>query len=155
MPRATTITLLLATLLAAPALGQEAREGMKGHGDMPAGHDGMEMRMDMHGAMPGMLTGHAERLGLTEAQIERLAALDQRLEAEKERHHAEMHSIHQAAMEVLTPEQRERMHETMRAMHAGDGEGHGIMRHRKDHGESATDDEAGDDEDHGPDHPGT
>ncbi len=114
----TTSMFLMAILMATPAMGQEAHEGREGHGDMPAGHDGMKMR---HGG-EGMLAGHAEHLGLTAQQTAAFEALDERLAAEKERHHAEMKAIHEAAMEILTPEQRERMHAMMEEKH---GKKHG------------------------------
>lgn len=142
----TLTTLLLATVLAGPALAQEGRDEAKAHGEMKGEH--MEMRM--HGAMAGGMTAHAEHLGLSDDQIDRLEALDERMEAEKERHHAEMKAIHEAGMEILTPEQRERMHQMMREMHAERGEGHEMERHEK-HGEAKKDGDDADENDH--DHP--
>ncbi|HUP19358.1 MAG TPA: hypothetical protein VM778_05320 [Gemmatimonadota bacterium] len=119
----TTIALALA-LMAGPALAQEGHEGMR-HDGAIAVHGEKKTHMSMmHGGMAKMLEEHAEHLGLTAEQIGRLEGLDQRLEAEKERHHAEMRAIHEAAMEILTDEQRERIHALMEAQH-GDGEGHG------------------------------
>lgn len=126
----TLTTLLLATVLAGPALAQEDPEGKKEHHEMKGERGHMEMRMIMmHAATPSMIAGHAEQLDLSEEQVERLEAFDERIEAERQRHHAEMTSIHEAAMEVLTPEQQEQVHETMKAMRAERGEGHRMKAH--------------------------
>jgi len=136
MRRTMAIALTMVAALSTTTLAQEGHpDEAKDHGEKKGEH--MEMRM--HAPAFGMLAGHAEELGLSEDQVDRLDALKERSEAEKERHHAEMRSIHEAAKEVLTPEQRERAHELMRSMHGEHGEmkAHGM----KAHGES--DDEAG------------
>jgi hypothetical protein len=133
----TTIALSLA-LMAAPAWAQEGHDGHDGPG---AGHGEMHPGA-MHGGMAGSLVAHAEPLGLSAEQLESLESLDERLAAEKERHHAEMKAIHEAAMEILSPEQRERMHAMMQEMHGADGHD----------GRMKKNDDAGDSEDHG-DHP--
>lgn len=125
----TMTTLLLAAALASPAMAQEGRDQAKGHGEMGAGRHGMMMGMDMApDQMSEMLAAHAEQLGLNDEQTARLEALGERHSAEMERHHAEMHAIHEAAMEILTPEQRERIHAMMH-------EGGGMMGHGGGHGE--------------------
>lgn len=124
----TLITPLLAIVLAGPALAQDGPAGTRDHGETQTGP--MEMRM--HRGMAGTLAAHAERLDLTDDQLERIEALDARLEAERERHHAEMRSIHEAAMEVLTSEQRDRMHRMMEEMHAERGQGHGEMKKHRE-----------------------
>lgn len=132
----TTIALSLA-LMAAPAWAQEGHDGHgPGHGEM---HPGA-----MHAAMAGSLVAHAEPLGLSAEQLASLESLDERLAAEKERHHAEMKAIHEAAMEILTPEQRERMHAMMQEMHGAHGH----------EGRMKKEDDAADPEDHG-DHQGS
>lgn len=123
----TTTTLLLAAALAGPAWAQDGHEG---HAAPPAGH---EMRMGMHAAMPGKLTEHAAHLNLSAEQVERLESLDQRLEAEKERHHAEMKVIHETAMGILTDGQRERMHEMMETMRDEHGDHEGREGHGAGH----------------------
>lgn len=136
----TMITPLLALALAVPAMAQEGQaekgQAEKGqtekiHGERMAGHGGMQSRM-MHHSMAKMLDAHAEELGLDENQVERLESVAERAEVEMDRHHAAMESIHEDAMEILTPEQRERIHAMMHEMHAERGESHGGM---KKHGE--------------------
>lgn len=136
--------LLLATVLASPALAQEGHEGMNGHGEKKA-HGHMEMRM-MHAPMGGMLAAHAEELDLSDDQRERLEGLDARMEAEKERHMSEMRSIHESAMEVLTPEQRERMRDMMEEKHERKRMRHGEM---DDDYDNMMDHDDHEDEDHG------
>lgn len=127
----TMTALLLATTLASPALAQEDHEGKRGHGEMKS-HGDMHMQMSMMHGMPGMLTGHAEQLDLSDDQLERLEALDARMEAEKERHMAEMRSIHESAKEILTPEQRERVHDMMEEKHERKRMRHGEMMDEDD-----------------------
>ena len=127
-------TLLLATFLAVPALAQESHEGMKDHGEKKGMHCPVGKMHGMHG-MADMLEAHADQLNLTDEQLASLEDLDERMEAEKERHHEAMESIHEDAMQVLTPEQRDSVQEMMRSMHAARGEGHGMKR---GHGEKGT-----------------
>lgn len=124
-----TMAALLAAAVSSPAMAQEGRDGAKVHREME--HRGMMMgMMGAEHSMKEMLAAHAEELGLSGEQRERLDGLAERLSAEMERHHAEMHAIHEAAMEALTPEQRERVHALMAEMH----EEGGMMGHGEKHG---------------------
>ncbi len=132
--------LALAVLLAGPALAQEHPMD---HGAMGEGHAGMMGEghgMMMHGM--DMLTEHATELGLTEDQLRQLEGLDRRMETEMDRHHAEMESIHESAMAVLTDEQKGRIHEMMESMH----EEHAMGRGMKAHGGACMDDDDDKDE---------
>lgn len=150
MRRTTTMfTPLLALALAVPAMAQEgqAEKGQteKIQGERMAGHGGMQSRM-MHHSMAKMLDAHAEELGLDENQVERLESVAERAEVEMDRHQAAMESIHEDAMEILTPEQRERIREMMHEMHAERGEGHGGMKKHRETKEPG--DEKRDHDDH-------
>lgn len=125
----------LAVLMAGPALAQQGHE-MDRRGEMMGGHEGMMG----HGSMFEMIIARADALDLTPDQVERLKTLDERFEAERERHHEAMRSIHEEASGVLTDEQRDAIHEMFEEMH----EEGGMM---KGHGRGMDDDEYDDDHD--------
>lgn len=128
--KTTMATLALAAALAVPAAAQQTQQGKQGnqgHGQMMQGHGrmmdhGQDHGMGPHGSMVGWLTNHAGELGLTAEQSAKIQALDQRFSAEMERHRAEMTSIHESLTEVLTPEQRDKVHQMMQSEHGRHGQ---------------------------------